>query len=93
MLQLLRVMNLLWEKEDWLQMQLYDCISTGDERGLLQVVGDATTVGSIMLHATDKKKKEQGQAVKSGSLFRKLASAMKALGILPSFESGSTSKQ
>lgn len=80
-LQLLRVMNLLWEKEGLdMQMQLYDCISTGDERGLLQVVGDATTVGSIMLHATDKKKKEQGQAVKSGSLFRKLASAMKALG-------------
>lgn len=79
-LQLLRVMNLLWEKEGLdMQMQLYDCISTGDERGLLQVVGDATTLGSVLLHATDKKKKEAGGTVRSGSLFRKLSSAMKAL--------------
>jgi phosphatidylinositol-4,5-bisphosphate 3-kinase len=79
-MQLLRVMNLMWEKEGLdMNMQLYDCISTGDERGLLQVVMNATTVGSILLDATDKKKKAAGQQVKSGSLFRKLSSAMKAL--------------
>ena len=79
-LQLLRVMNLLWEKEGLdMQMSLYDCISTGDERGLLQVVPDAMTIGSVLLHATDKKRKESGGTVRSGSLFRKVASAMRAL--------------
>ena len=80
-MQLLRVMNMLWEQEGLdMQMMLYDCISTGDERGLLQVVPEATTVGSILLEATDKKKKAAGKAVNSGSIFRKLSSAMKALG-------------
>jgi hypothetical protein len=37
-------------------MMLYDCISTGCERGLLQVVLDATTLGHILLDATDKSK-------------------------------------
>jgi len=80
-MQLLRVMNLLWQKEGLdMQMMLYDCISTGDERGLLQVVLNSTTLGSILLHATDKKKKENNQAVKTGSMWRKFSSAMKALG-------------
>jgi phosphatidylinositol kinase/protein kinase (PI-3 family) len=37
-LQLLRVMDDIWRKEGLeMQMMLYDCISTGFERGLLQV--------------------------------------------------------
>ena len=80
-IQLLRVMNMLWEQEGLdMQMMLYDCVSTGNERGLLQVVPNAFTLGSILLEATDKKKKAAGRAVTSGSIFRKLSSAMKALG-------------
>jgi len=80
-MQLLRVMNLLWQKEGLdMQMMLYNCISTGDERGLLQVVLKSTTLGSILLHATDKKKKTNNQTIKAGSMWRKLSSAMKALG-------------
>ena len=33
---------------------LYDCISTGEERGLLQVVLNAKTLGNILTDATDK---------------------------------------
>ena len=45
-MQLLRVMNDLWKKEGLdMQMQLYDCISTGHERGLLQVVLNSNTLG------------------------------------------------
>jgi phosphatidylinositol kinase/protein kinase (PI-3 family) len=75
-MQLLRVMNDLWKREELdMQMMLYDCISTGYERGLLQVVLNATTLGNILIDATDKKSKN----VKSGSLSRKLGAAMKAL--------------
>ena len=75
-LQLLKVMYDLWRREGLdMEMMLYDCISTGDERGLLQVVLNATTLGSILLQATDKGKEK----VKNGSLSRKLSSAMKAL--------------
>jgi phosphatidylinositol-4-phosphate 3-kinase len=56
-MQLLRVMSQLWKKEGLdMQMMLYDCISTGFERGLLQVVLNATTLGHILLDATDKSK-------------------------------------
>jgi phosphatidylinositol kinase/protein kinase (PI-3 family) len=38
-LQLLRVMDDIWRKEGLeMQMMLYNCISTGFERGLLQVL-------------------------------------------------------
>lgn len=48
-MQLLRVMDDLWKKEGLdMSMMLYDCISTGFERGLLQVVLNATTVGRIL---------------------------------------------
>lgn len=76
-LQLLRIMNDLWKKEGLeMQMQIYGCISTGFERGLLEVVLKSSTFGGILLHATDKSKGSS----KSGSLTRKLSSAMKALG-------------
>ncbi len=76
-IQLLRVMNDLWKREGLdMQMMVYDCISTGFERGLLQVVLNATTLGSILMDATDKQSKG---ASKSGSLSRKLGAAMKAL--------------
>lgn len=75
-MQLLRVMNDLWKREELdMQMMLYDCISTGYERGLLQVVLNATTLGNILIDATDKKSKN----VKAGTLSRKLGAAMKAL--------------
>ena len=74
-MQLLRVMDNLWKREGLdMQMKLYDCISTGDERGLLQVVLKAKTLANILMEATDR----QGSN-KSGSLSRKLLSAMKAL--------------
>jgi len=76
-MQLLRVMNDLWRREGLdMQMQLYDCISTGFERGLLQVVLNANTLGNILAEATDK----AGKSGKSGSLTRKISAAMKALG-------------
>mmetsp|Transcript_22545 Transcript_22545/g.32952 ORF Transcript_22545/g.32952 Transcript_22545/m.32952 type:complete len:1155 (+) Transcript_22545:111-3575(+) len=71
-LQLLRVMDDIWRKEGLeMEMMLYDCISTGFERGLLQVVQNATTLGRILMDATNKKS--------SGKLGRKFGSAMKAL--------------
>lgn len=74
-MQLLRVMNDLWKREGLdMQMQLYDCISTGYERGLLQVVLNATTLGNILMDATDKQIKR-----KSGSLSRKINAALKAI--------------
>jgi hypothetical protein len=52
-LQLLRVMDDLWRREGLdMKMQLYDCLSTGDERGLLQVVLKANTLGNILIEAT-----------------------------------------
>lgn len=52
-LQLLRVMEDLWRREGLeMRMMIYDCISTGFERGLLQVVQNATTLGSIILEST-----------------------------------------
>jgi phosphatidylinositol kinase/protein kinase (PI-3 family) len=75
-MQLLRVMNDLWKREGLdMQMMLYDCMSTGYERGLLQVVQNATTLGSILMEATDK----QSKTSKSGTLSRKFGAAMKAL--------------
>lgn len=48
-MQLLRVMSDLWKKEGLdMQMMLYDCISTGNERGLLQIVGNANTLGKCI---------------------------------------------
>lgn len=83
-MQLLRVMNDLWRKEHLeMKMNLYDCIATGDERGLLQVVLNSTTVGSILLRMTDEeisRRRGDGKAVKRGSWQRKIKSAMKALG-------------
>lgn len=92
-MQLLRVMSELWRKEGLgilinkfififiiikllleMQMMLYDCISTGDERGLLQVVLNADTLGTILLKSSDK-----NQGGKSGSLSRKISTALKAL--------------
>lgn len=75
-MQLLHVMDALWKREDLdMQMMLYDCMSTGFERGLLQVVQNATTLGTILMEATDKQSKNS----KSGTITRKLGAAMKAL--------------
>jgi len=47
-LQVLRVIDLLWKTEDMdLQMSCYGCISTGYETGLIEVVTDSETIGSI----------------------------------------------
>ena len=71
-LQLLRVMDDLWKKEGLdMNMMLYGCISTGFERGLLQVVLNATTVGRILSEVAYKKS--------SGRLSRKFGSALKAI--------------
>lgn len=46
-MQLLRVMSDLWKKEGLdMEMQLYDCISTGHERGLIKVVQNSMTLGN-----------------------------------------------
>ena len=75
-LQLLKIMNDLWKKEGLdMQMMIYGCISTGDERGLLEVVLNSSTLGGVLLEATDKEKED----IKSGSVQRKISSAMKAL--------------
>lgn len=47
-LQVLRVIDLLWKTEDMdLQMSCYGAIATGYETGLIEVVGDAETIGGI----------------------------------------------
>ena len=75
-LQLLRIMNDLWKKEGLdMQMMIYGCISTGDERGLLEVVLNSSTLGGILLDATDARK----EGSKAGSLSRKITAALKAL--------------
>jgi phosphatidylinositol kinase/protein kinase (PI-3 family) len=80
-MQLLRVMHDLWRHEGLdMQLMLYDCISTGHERGLLQIVLQATTLGSIIMDATDAQSKQRGAVAKSGSLSRKLGAAMRAVG-------------
>ena len=77
-LQLLKIMNDLWKKEGLdMQMMIYGCISTGDERGLLEVVLNSSTLGGVLLDATDKDKDKDD--IKSGSMSRKISSAMRAL--------------
>lgn len=79
-IQLLRVMDDLWRREGLdMQMMLYDCISTGYERGLLQVVLNATTLGSILMDATDSQSVSRGSVSRTGSLSRKLGAALKAV--------------
>ena len=79
-LQLLKVMDAIWRKEGLdMQMKVYDCISTGFERGLLQVVLDANTLGNQILDATDTKSSNAGKRRPSGGMMRKVASAMRAL--------------
>lgn len=73
---------LLNSKGHYLEMKLYDCISTGFERGLLQVVLNSNTLANILLERTDK----QGGTKKAGSIGRKLTSAMKALSDFTAFK-------
>lgn len=73
---------LLTSKGHYLEMKLYDCISTGFERGLLQVVLNSNTLANILLERTDK----QGGTKKAGSIGRKLTSAMKALSDFTAFK-------
>lgn len=76
-LQLLHVMQELWRREGLdMQMMVYDCITTGFERGLLQVVLNSATLGTIIQTSTDK---SSGGQNKSGSLTRKINAAMKAM--------------
>lgn len=44
-----------------------------------QVVLNATTLGNVLLHATDKQKEQAGGKSKGGSFARKFTSALKAL--------------
>lgn len=47
-LQLIRIMDNLWKAQDLdLKMNAYECLSTGNEVGLLQVVMNAATIASI----------------------------------------------
>ena len=53
-LQLIRIMDQLWMSEGMdLQMNAYECVSTGDEVGMLQVVMNAKTIASIQGAARD----------------------------------------
>jgi len=93
-IQLLRVMDVVWKKEGLdMNMMLYDCVSTGNERGLLQVVLNSSTLASIILDKTDQvatknsvdavgKEGEELEKLKKkrqGSISRKIGSAMRAL--------------
>jgi phosphatidylinositol-4,5-bisphosphate 3-kinase len=93
-IQLLRVMDVVWKKEGLdMNMMLYDCVSTGNERGLLQVVLNSSTLASIILDKTDQvATKKSADAVgkageeleklkkkRQGSISRKIGSAMRAL--------------
>jgi CRP-like cAMP-binding protein len=80
-LQLLRVMYDIWKKEGLdMQMQLYDCISTGNERGLLQVILNASTIGTVLLQATDGgENKDKPKGVAKMLKARKLSSAYRAI--------------
>lgn len=70
-IQILRVMDDLW-REAQLDLCLtpYSCISTGDELGMIEVVGDSETLASIIYGRHDKSRSKLG---------RKLLSAKDAL--------------
>ncbi|RLN71370.1 hypothetical protein BBJ28_00019094 [Nothophytophthora sp. Chile5] len=65
-LQILRVMDDLW-REAGLELCLspYACISTGDEIGLIEVVGDAETLASIIYGRHDKARTKIGRKLKA----------------------------
>lgn len=52
-LQMLSIMDRLW-KEDGLdlQMSMYNCVSTGERRGMVEVVPDAVTIAQIQKEAS-----------------------------------------
>lgn len=78
-LQVLRIMHRIWLLEGLdLHMMLYDCISTGNEQGLLQIVPNAKTLGSIVMETSDEMATKAGNVSKSGSLSRKIDSAYRA---------------
>jgi len=48
-------------------MNLYDCVSTGDEVGMIQIVPDSTTLASIlMIEKSGKKKKTRRKSSLGG---------------------------
>ncbi|RLN97487.1 hypothetical protein BBJ28_00003741 [Nothophytophthora sp. Chile5] len=65
-LQILRVMDDLW-REAGLELCLspYACISTGDEIGLIEVVGDSETLASIIYGRHDKSRTKIGRKLKA----------------------------
>merc|ERR1711871_1224474 len=47
-LQLIRITDMMWKDNDLdLKMSPYECLSTGDEVGLLEVVMDSKTIAGI----------------------------------------------
>ena len=56
-IQMLRLMDKLWKQEGMdLGMQIYGCISTGDENGMIEIVKNAATTAAINKEAGGAKK-------------------------------------
>ena len=71
-LQILGLMDRLWKSEGLdLHMSAYRCISTGNEIGMLEIVGNSATLANIVSSARDD--------ANAGGATRKLMAAMDAL--------------
>lgn len=75
-LQILALMDALWKQEGLdLHMSAYKCISTGNEIGMLEIVGNSATLANIVASA----RRDQSGAKSVGDTTRKLMAAMDAL--------------
>ena len=83
-LQVLGIMNKMWLEEGLdLCMSPYLCISTGDEKGMLQVVQNSETLASIVgeygIRSGKNKKPEAKKGANKGKSGRKMGAALDAL--------------
>lgn len=75
-LQILALMDRLWKQEGLdLHMSAYKCISTGNEIGMLEIVGNSATLANIVASARD----DPAGGRAAGDTTRKLMAAMDAL--------------
>lgn len=75
-LQILALMDRLWQQEGLnLHMSAYKCISTGNEIGMLEIVGNSATLANIVASARD----DPSGGRTAGDATRKLMAAIDAL--------------
>ncbi|KAK8794769.1 hypothetical protein WA158_001750 [Blastocystis sp. Blastoise] len=78
-LKIFKVFDTLWKKEGLdLLLNIYNCIPTGDEEGLLEVVQESETVGAIYRESREERLKIHNEK-KLSKLYKKLESAHRVL--------------